>query len=51
MRLTGRAISIPSVVIDNLNLSGSKFSPDKADAPLVIDSDTVLALPIFLQSL
>ncbi len=40
---------IPSVVVNDLNIRGSNFSPDEADAPLIIDADTVLPLPIALQ--
>src|SRR2546427_15500 len=35
-----------SVVIHYLYVSHSLFRPDKADAPLVVDADAVLALPI-----
>jgi len=42
---------IPSVVVHYLDVGGPNFSPYKADAPLVIDSDTVLPLPIVFQRL
>jgi len=40
------------VVIDNLDVdrAGRAVGPLKADPPLVIDTDAVLALPIALQS-
>jgi hypothetical protein len=34
------------VVIDNLNISGLTRFPAKDDSPLVINSDTVLSLPV-----
>jgi hypothetical protein len=49
MRLTGRVILIPSVVVHDLNLCGANFSPDEADAPLVIDPYAVLTLSIIFQ--
>jgi hypothetical protein len=39
------------VVIDDLNVVGVAPLPTKADAPLVIDPDTVLASSIALQQL
>ena len=40
----------PSVIISDLDVMGSVSRPDKADPPLIIDPDTVLAGPITLQS-
>ena len=42
---------IPSVVVHDLNVRRPDFSPHEADAPLVIDADTVLTLPIIFQRL
>jgi hypothetical protein len=39
------------VVINNLNPMGAVNRPDKADAPLIIDPDAVLTLPITAKSL
>ncbi len=39
------------MVIDNLDLFSVGASPGKADAPLVIDADAVLARPDALQRL
>jgi hypothetical protein len=39
------------MVVNNLNIIGGIFLPSKADAPLAIDSDTVLALPVSVQCL
>ena len=46
MRLTGRAMLIPLVVVDDLDIGRSNGGPDKADAPLVIDADAVLPFAI-----
>jgi hypothetical protein len=34
------------VVIDNFDRVGVAVGPDKAQAPLIIDADTVLAEPV-----
>jgi hypothetical protein len=39
------------VVVDDLDLVGTTTSPDKADPPLAVDPDTVLAGPISFQLL
>jgi hypothetical protein len=39
------------VIIDDLDVKGMPVTPPKADPPLLVDSDTVLALSITLQSL
>ncbi len=39
-----------SMVIDDFNVLCSAVGPDKADSPLIIDSDAVLALPVAGQS-
>ena len=37
---------IGSVVIDDLDIFRGVFRPTKADAPLVVDADAVLPLPV-----
>jgi hypothetical protein len=37
------------VIIDNLNISGSALRPGKANAPLIIDTNTVLPGMIAMQ--
>jgi len=49
MRLTGRAILNPSVVVHDLNVCRANVSPYEADAPLIIDSYAVLTLSIVFQ--
>jgi hypothetical protein len=39
------------VVINNFNIAGIAACPDKANAPLVIDANAVLAFSVTLQSL
>ena len=39
-----------SVVINNFNLPDAALRPFKAQAPLVIDTNTVLTFSVFLQS-
>jgi len=39
----------PSVIVDDLYVCGSFWCPDEADAPLLIDADTVLSLPVVFQ--
>ena len=40
---------LPSVIVDDLYVCGPFSGPDEADAPLLIDADTVLSLPIIFQ--
>ena len=40
---------LPSVIVDDLYVCGPFSCPDEADAPLLIDADTVLSLPIIFQ--
>jgi hypothetical protein len=40
-----------SVIVDDLDVRRPRRSPDKADTPLVVDPDAVLASPIVLQRL
>jgi len=42
---------IPSVVVHDLKVCGPNFSQCEADAPLVIDADAVLTLPVVSQRL
>ena len=42
---------IPSVIVHDLNVRGPNFSPYEADAPLVVDADAVLTLPVVFQRL
>ncbi|WP_445083048.1 hypothetical protein [Candidatus Nitrotoga sp. BS] len=49
MRLIGRVIVIPSVVVHDLNVGRANISPHEADAPLNIDSNAVLTLSIIFQ--
>jgi hypothetical protein len=49
MRLIERAMLAPSVVVHNFNVNGTHVRPDEADAPLVIDTNTVLTLSIAFQ--
>jgi hypothetical protein len=44
-----RAISFPSVVIDDLDQFGAAVAPDEADAPLIVDSDAMLAASVASQ--
>ena len=37
------------MVVHDLNIGGANFSPDEADAPLIIDADAVLTLPFVFQ--
>src|SRR5260221_60844 len=37
------------MVIHNLNIAGIRTVPAKTDAPLVVDADTILAVPIAFQ--
>ena len=39
----------PLVVIDDLDIGGAIFRPNEAQAPLLIDPDTVLTFSIILQ--
>lgn len=39
------------MVVDNLNVLGSTVAPDKANAPLVVDANRVLAISIARQLL
>lgn len=40
---------LPSVIVDDLYFRRPVWSPDEADAPLLIDTDTVLSLPVIFQ--
>ena len=40
---------LPSVIVDDLYVRGPFWGPDEADAPLLIDADTVLSLPVIFQ--
>jgi hypothetical protein len=42
---------IPSVVVYNFDVNGTNARPYEADAPLVVDANTVLTLSITVQSL
>ena len=48
---TGSAWGAASVVVRDFDLHRSLFGPAKANTPLVVDADTVLTLPISVQSL
>ena len=39
------------MVVDNLDILSSGLSPTKADAPLLVDPDRMLAKPVALQRL
>jgi hypothetical protein len=39
------------MVVDDFDIAGSSVIPDKADAPLVVDPDRMLAVAIRPQSL
>jgi hypothetical protein len=39
------------MIIDDLYIKGVAVSPDKADTPLFVDADTVLAFSIAVQGL
>lgn len=39
------------MIIDDLYIKGVAASPDKADTPLLVDADTVLAFSFAVQSL
>jgi hypothetical protein len=41
----------PTVVVDDFDVVGVTLAPDKADTPLVIDPDTVLAFPAAPETL
>jgi hypothetical protein len=45
------AITISSVIIDDLNVVGIPFDPTEAQPPLVIDSDAMLSPPVTRQCL
>lgn len=47
--LSGGHCFSPLVVIDNFNFISIAFVPDKADAPLAIDPDGMLSLPVSLE--
>jgi hypothetical protein len=42
--------SLPSVIVNYLYVRSPFRCPDEADAPLLIDTDAVLPLPIIFQS-
>jgi hypothetical protein len=42
---------VASVVVDNFNLGWARPGPSKADPPLIVDADAVLAGPVALQLL
>ena len=39
------------MVVHDLNIGGANFSPDEANARLIIDADAVLTLPVVFQCL
>jgi hypothetical protein len=39
----------PSVVIDNFNVGGMAIDPHKANSPLCIDANAMLALPVAFE--
>ena len=39
----------PSLVVHDFNVSRPNLRPHEADAPLIVDADTVLTFPIVLQ--
>ena len=41
----------PSVVVHDFNIRRANFSPYEANAPLIIDADAVLTLPVVFQCL
>jgi hypothetical protein len=43
------AITVSSVIIDDLDVVGIPTGPAEADPPLVVDPDAVLAVPISCQ--
>jgi hypothetical protein len=52
--IEGSSMVTPSVVVDDLNVLGTRSRPSEADSPLLIDSDAVLALSVaseLLQSI
>lgn len=38
------------MIVNNLNFERITIPPDETNAILIVDADTVLAFPIFLQS-
>ena len=48
VRIGHRAAKLALVIIGNLDVVGVAVGPDKADAPLVVDADPVLAFAITL---
>lgn len=38
------------MIINNLYVGGTLVGPDEAEPPLIVDADTMLALPISLES-
>jgi hypothetical protein len=38
------------MVVNDLNFEGMPIAPNKADAPLIVDADAVLSLPIPFQT-
>jgi hypothetical protein len=38
------------MIIDDLDTVGTRFLPDEANPPSIVDSDTVLSLPITFQN-
>jgi hypothetical protein len=47
--VTRLGVAIALVVVDDFDIGGSFLSPDKTDAPLVIDPDGVLASMVARQ--
>jgi hypothetical protein len=42
---------LPPVIVHNLHVLWADPGPDEADSPLLVDSDAVLACPVYLQRL
>ncbi len=40
-----------SMIVDDLDVFGARLGPSEADAPSVIDPDSVLPFPVFLQKM
>ena len=51
MRLIERAMSIPSVLVHDFDVDRTDVRPCEADAPLVVDTNTVVTFPIAFPGL
>src|SRR5579863_4938620 len=47
--LEAHTLSTASVMVNDLDVLGSRRCPAKADAPLIVDANAVLALPVAFQ--